>query len=183
MGIPKEFRESLAEAKRAFAAVEYINHFTPNEAAKFLNRRIETLARWRKQGIGPEWKRHSDGRHILYPFDPLVDWVVYKQKGMGHRFTRFDKPHRHGFMTEREAGEFLGVSQSTMVNWRKAGIVQGHQARSRFNLGGTLHFYKPIELIRIKWRIKPRRGLGRGKGSAGRFMNAMEDRELTLDDF
>jgi hypothetical protein len=164
----REARGLLRDLDRSLIALEYADHFTPKQAAEFLGRTIHILAKWRKQGSGPPWITHPDGWHVLYPFKGLVQWVV-DQGGRRHRFTRFDKLHADGFMTEDEAAAFLGVGRATLARWRRDGKVAAEAVPSKFNVGGMMHLYSRLYLLSVRPCVKPRKGLGRGRGTAKRL--------------
>lgn len=164
----REDRRLLRDLERSLITLDHANHFPPKEAADFLGRTVHILAKWRKEGAGPPWKTHPNGWNVLYPFDGLVQWLV-NQGGRRHRFTRFDKHRADGLMTEREASDFLGVSQATLARWRREGKVAAKAVPSRFNVGGAMHLYSRLYLLSLRPLVRPRRGLGRGRGAAKRL--------------
>lgn len=145
---------------RDFAGALYA---TPAQAAEELGRSIHTLAKWRKDRIGPPWTHHPNGWGILYDREGLMLWQCL-QGARHNRFTRLHNFRDADLLTERQAAAILGVSQSTMVLWRKQGRITPRAVPSGFNLGGKMYLYPLDDVEALVERITPRRGLGRGRG-------------------
>jgi hypothetical protein len=157
----REFRDLLHQARSALYA-------TPAQAADILGRSLSILAKWRKAGVGPRWRRDENGWSILYRRQDLLRW----QPGDGKRRNRFTRLDQYGdidLLTEREAAWILDVSQSTMVKWRKEGKLKPQTVPSRFNLGRMMYLYPLMYVLELEKRVKPQCGLGRGKGSECRL--------------
>ena len=48
------------------------NHLTPHQLAERLQMQVSTIARWRKEGTGPEYVKC--GRATRYPLDAVEAW-------------------------------------------------------------------------------------------------------------
>lgn len=55
------------------------NLATPPEVAEYLGIPVKTLAEWRSQGKGPEWRKV--GRHARYRWADVEKWVDAQQGG------------------------------------------------------------------------------------------------------
>ncbi len=52
-------------------------YLTPEQTAKLLHIKANTLAKWRSQGKGPAWRDHG---HIVYHIDDLHKWSLDRRR-------------------------------------------------------------------------------------------------------
>lgn len=73
--------KGLADAavKAATASPPCRNLATPPEVAAYLGVPVKTLAEWRSQGKGPEWRKV--GRHARYRWESVESWLDRQQGG------------------------------------------------------------------------------------------------------
>ncbi len=56
------------------ASVDPDELLTPDETAKILRQKVQTLAAWRSDGRGPSYMKL--GRAVLYPRSEITNWMA-----------------------------------------------------------------------------------------------------------
>jgi len=57
-----------------------VQQVRPEQAAQLLGLKPNTLAKWRKRGSGPPWRR-AGGRAICYDLASLQNWITSQPGG------------------------------------------------------------------------------------------------------